>query len=128
MTPGERRAGQAGSVSVVVAAVAALTLSLAVGAADLARVLAAAARAQAAADAAALAAAQELAIPSGRDPGAVAAEYATRNGATLTGCTCETGSLEARVEVVVAVGRLVLGPDDRVVGARARAVVEIPPP
>ena len=118
-----------GSVSIVVVALMAIALVLAMGAADLARVLTGAARAQTAADAAALAAAQELALgSSGSAPGDLAAEYAGRNGAALTGCSCDAGGTEAVVTVTVQVGALLLAPDDRVVTARARAVVDVPAP
>lgn len=115
-----------GSASVVVAAIIAMVVVLALGAADVGRVLAAAARAQTSADAAALAAAQELAIPSGRVPQDVAAEYATRNGAVLVECVCSTGASEASVEVQVDIGDLLLFDGDRVVVAKARAVVATP--
>jgi Flp pilus assembly protein TadG len=126
--PASLRAGrsvqsQRGSVSVVAAAVAALTLVLAMGCADVARALTASARAQNAADAAALAVAQELAFPGGRDPSELAADYAARNGATVTGYTA--GSFEVTVEVAVPVGALLLFPDDRVATATARAVVDL---
>ena len=116
-----------GSVSIVVVALMAMALVLAMGAADLARVLTGAARAQTAADAAALAAAQELASASnaGVDPTDIAAVYAERNGAVLTSCSCDAGGSEAVVAVTVQVGALMLAPDDRVVTARARAVVEL---
>jgi secretion/DNA translocation related TadE-like protein len=120
--------GERGSVSIVVVALMAVALVLAMGAADLARVLTGAARAQTAADAAALAAAQELASASGADPAELAAAYADRNGAVLTACSCDAGSTEAVVTVTIAVGELLLGPDDRVVTARARAVVDVPAP
>jgi DNA topoisomerase-1 len=118
-----------GSVSIIVVALMAVALVLAMGAADLARVLTGAARAQTAADSAALAAAQELAVgSSGSAPGDLAAEYAGRNGAVLTACSCDAGSTEAVVTVTVQVGALLLAPDDRVVTARARAVVDVPAP
>jgi Flp pilus assembly protein TadG len=112
----------------VVVALVAVALVLAMGVADLARVLTRAARAQTAADAAALAAAQELAAASGAgvESADLAAAYAERNGAVLTACSCEPGGTEAVVTVTVRVGSLVLAPDDRVVTARARAVVDIP--
>ncbi len=122
------RAPERGSVSIVVVALMAVALVLAMGVADLARVLTGAARAQTAADAAALAAAQELASASGAgvEPADLAAAYAERNSAALTACSCEAGSTEAVVTVTVQVGSLVLAPDDRVVTASARAVVDIP--
>jgi Flp pilus assembly protein TadG len=122
------RATERGSVSIVVVALMAVALVLAMGVADLARVLTGAARAQTAADAAALAAAQELASASGAgvEPADLAATYAERNGAALTACSCEAGGTEAVVTVTVQVGSLVLAPDDRVVTASARAVVDIP--
>ncbi len=115
-----------GSVSIIVAAIVAMVVVLALGAADVARVLVVAGRAQTAADAAALAAAQELAIPSDRDPRDVAAEYAGRNGAVLVDCVCASGTFEANVEVRVDVGDLLLFDDGRSVVAKARAVVAMP--
>jgi secretion/DNA translocation related TadE-like protein len=115
-----------GSASIVVAAIIAALVVLALGTADVARVLAAAATAQTAADAAALAAAQELAIPGGLDPAAVAAEYADRNGAAVVDCECVVETFEAVVTVRAAVGPLSLFADDRAVEATARAVVDLP--
>jgi Flp pilus assembly protein TadG len=120
------RAPERGSVSIVVVALMAVALVLAIGVADLARVLTRAARARTAADAAALAAVQELALPSDLEPVDLAATYAERNGAVLTACSCEAGGTEAVVTVTVQVGSLMLAPDDRVVTARARAVVQVP--
>jgi secretion/DNA translocation related TadE-like protein len=114
-----------GSVSVVAAGVMVLTVVVTVGAADVGRALVAQARARTAADAAALAAAQELALPSGRLPAEVAAEYAGRNDGELLSCSCDPGSQEAVVEVRVSVGALFLASDDRWVTARARAVVDL---
>ena len=59
-------------------------------------------------------------------PADLAAAYAERNGAVLTQCSCDAGGSEAVVSVTVQVGALMLAPDDRVVTARARAVVELP--
>jgi secretion/DNA translocation related TadE-like protein len=132
--PGERRIAlvgastQRGSVTLVAAAMMAMALTFALGLADVARVLIAAARAQTAADASALAAAQELAVPTGHDPSAVAAEYADDNAAELIDCQCRVGSYEAVVTASVEVGPLLLFADDRWVDARARAVVMQPPP
>ncbi len=117
------RRSERGAVSLVTAAVAGMALVLAMGAADVARVLVASARAQTAADSAALATAQELAIPSGRDPAAVAADYAGKNGGSLVACRCDPGTFEATVTVSVGVGPLVLVPGERAVEAAARAVV-----
>ena len=119
--PGTER----GAVSLVTAVVAGVALVLAVGASDVARVLVASARAQTAADAAALAAAQELALPSGQDPAAVAADYAGRNGAAMVDCSCPLGASEATVKVMVEVGALLLVGGDRAASARARAVVDL---
>jgi len=121
-----RRRGEAGSVSVVVAAIVAALVVHALGTADLARVLTTAATAQAAADVAALAAAQELAIPGELDPADVAREYAGRNGTIVVTCECAAGTFEAVVTVRAAVGPLALFPDDRAVEATARAVVDLP--
>ena len=119
---------QAGSVSIVAAALMSIALVLAIGAADVARVLTKAARAQTAADAAALAAAQELAAPSAGEPSpaSVAAWYSARNGAELIDCACDPEGSEVVVAVQVDVGSLTFAPDSRVVTARARAVVEPP--
>jgi hypothetical protein len=62
-------------------------------------------------------------VPSARDPGDLAREYAERNGATLASCHCEREATEAVVEVRVPIGRLILLGGGRVVTARARAVV-----
>jgi hypothetical protein len=90
---------------------------------DLLRALEGVARAQTGADAAALAAAQELALPTGADPAAIAGDYAGRNGTTLVSCVCQPPSAEAVVEVQVTVPFLLLG-GSRTVQAVARAVVE----
>jgi secretion/DNA translocation related TadE-like protein len=115
---------ETGSVSIVVAAIVAMILVLGLGAADLAKALVAVSRAQAAADAAALAAAQELALPSGREPADAASEYASRNGAELIECRCPAGTLEATVRVRVPVGYLSTLGGERIIEARARAVVD----
>ncbi|HYJ60802.1 MAG TPA: hypothetical protein VE032_04980 [Actinomycetota bacterium] len=94
----------------------------------MATVLAARSSARTAADAAALAAAQEMAFATGADPAELAAAYADRNGAELTSCTCAAGALAATVEVRAPVRDLLLLPGDRVVVARARAVVDLPAP
>lgn len=118
--------GQRGSVSVLLAAGILVVLVLVLGITDVGRVLVARSKARTAADAAALAAADELALPTGADPAALAAEYATRNGADLTACTCTAGTFEAVVMVEVTTGDLLLFPGVRVVVARARAVVDLP--
>lgn len=118
--------GERGSVSVVVAGLVALVLAASLATADLVRALSAVARAQTAADAAALAAAQEVALPSGREPEEVAAEYAARNGAALEACRCEAGTFEASVGVRLPVGRLLLLGGGRTARAEARAVVDVP--
>lgn len=119
-----RRSGsERGSVSILAAGVMYLAAALSLVGVDLLRVLEAKARAQAAADAAALAAAQELAIPSEETPRDLAADYATRNGASLLSCRCEPGGTEAIVEVVVDVPLIFVGAS-RTVRSAARAVVE----
>jgi secretion/DNA translocation related TadE-like protein len=118
---------QRGSVTIVLVAMLGVVVLLAMGLADVGAVLGAAARAQDAADAAALAAAQEIAMPSGRSPTDVAAEYAARNGTEVTACACDPASFEATVTVRAAVGRLLLFDDGRGVEASARAVVALPP-
>ena len=115
-----------GSVSVVVAAIVLLALVLSVGVADVARVLVARSHARTAADAGALAAAQELALPSGTDPADVAADYADRNDAILTDCSCVAGTLGATVTVAIVVDGFLLVTGPRTVTARARAVVDLP--
>jgi secretion/DNA translocation related TadE-like protein len=115
-----------GSVSVVAAVVIGITLVCSLGVADVAKALVARAHAQAAADAAALAAAQELALADGRDPAEPAAEYATRNGASIVSCDCPAGGSEAIARVTLPVGSLFLLADDRTVTASARAVVDLP--
>jgi secretion/DNA translocation related TadE-like protein len=119
--PGSER----GSVSIAAVGVMVLVVILSLASADLARVLAVASRAQTAADAAALAAAQALVIPEdGASPKDAAAEYAERNGSDLVSCSCDPGADEATVVVRTAVGRLLLFGNDRVVTAKARAVVD----
>ena len=117
---------QRGSVSVLMAAGILIVFVLVLGVTDLGRVLIARSKARTAADAAALAAADELALPSGADPAELAAEYAARNGADLTACTCAVRTFEADVMVQVTTGDLLLFPGARVVVARARAVVDLP--
>ena len=115
--------GQRGSVTVLAAGVLVLAGVLTLAAVDLLRAVQARAVAQTAADAAALAAAQEIAIPSGRSPQDVAAEYARLNEAVLITCACDPGSTEAVVEVEAMVDLVFVG-RDRTVRARARAVIE----
>jgi uncharacterized membrane protein len=117
---------QCGSVSVVIAAAVLLALVLSIGVADVARVLVARSHARTAADAAALAVAQELVLPTGVDPAEIAGRYAERNGAVLTGCACEAGTLEATVTVSIVVDGFLLVTGVRTVTARARAVVDLP--
>jgi secretion/DNA translocation related TadE-like protein len=117
---------QRGSVSVTLAAGILVVLVVTMGIADVGRVLVARSRARTAADAAALAAADELGLPTGRDPAELAAEYAMRNGATLTACACNVGTFQADVAVTVPVGDLLLFPGARDAVARARAVVDLP--
>jgi secretion/DNA translocation related TadE-like protein len=117
-----------GSVSVVLVALLGVVVLLATGVADAAAALHASERAQDAADAAALAAAQEIAIPGGRTPNDVAAEYAQRNGGALEACSCDPASFEVVVTVGAPVGRLWLFADDLVADASARAVVAMPSP
>jgi hypothetical protein len=94
-----------------------LAVVLTMGAADVGRVLMAQARVR-------TAAAQELALPTGRSPHDVGAEYAARNDGELLSCSCEPGTSEAVVEVRVPVGSLFLAPDDRWVTTRSRAVID----
>ncbi len=115
-----------GSISVALATALAFAAILAAFTADVSRTAGARARAQAAADAAALAAAQELVVPTGVDPAAVAAEYAERNGARLVECDCQPGGDDAVVTVRVTIDLRFLA-QTRTVQARARAVVAAPP-
>jgi len=121
-----RTSDERGSVSIVMAAGVAVVLVLTMGVADLGRVLTARGRARVAADAAALAVAQELAVPSGLDPAALAAEYAEANDAEIVSCGCAAGTFEALVVVRVPVGDLLLVPGSPTIDARARAVVDLP--
>jgi secretion/DNA translocation related TadE-like protein len=121
-----RIATERGSVSVVVAAAVGMSLIVTMGAADVGRALVARSRAEAVADLAALAAAQELALPSGTDPGELAADFAIRNGARLVSCSCAEGTSEAIVRVAVRVRGFLLPLPDRDVIGVARAVVDVP--
>ena len=127
MRAGSRIGRERGSVSVVVAAAVGVSLVVTMGAADVGRALVARSRAEAVADLTALAAAQELALPSGIDPGELAADFALRNGARLVSCSCAEGTSEAVVRVAVRVGGFLLPLPDRDVIGVARAVVDVPP-
>jgi secretion/DNA translocation related TadE-like protein len=115
-----------GSVSIVAAATIGMVLVLIMGSTDVAHVLVARAHAETAADASSLAAAQELAIPSGRDPCEVAAEYASRNRASLQSCAVNTDAYDVTVGVTVDAGSLLLFPGPHLVGARSSAAVDVP--
>lgn len=115
--------GDRGSVTVLTAATLFLAGVIVLASVDLMRVVGAQARAQVAADAAALAAAQEIALPSGRQPQELAVQYAEHNGATLLSCRCDPESGEAVVEVESLVPLMFVGAD-RTVRASARAVIE----
>jgi secretion/DNA translocation related TadE-like protein len=121
-----RIATERGSVSVVVAAAVGMSLIVTMGAADVGRALVARSRAEAVADLAALAAAQELALPSGTDPGELAEDFAIRNGARLVSCSCAEGTSQAIVRVAVRVRGFLLPLPDRDVIGVARAVVDVP--
>lgn len=116
--------GERGSVSVVVAAVAALSLVMSLLVLDLWRAVIARARAQTAADAAALAAAGSMWSRDGPDPASAASEYAERNGATLESCACPPGGSEAVVTVRITFGVATIPGANRDVRATARAVIE----
>jgi secretion/DNA translocation related TadE-like protein len=120
---GSKGRSESGSVTVLAVGMVLLGAVLTLASVDLMRAVHAKAGAQTAADAAALAAAQEIALPSGRSPREVAADYAGRNGATLVTCRCEPGTAEAVVEVAASVSLLFVG-GDRTVRASARAVIE----
>jgi secretion/DNA translocation related TadE-like protein len=115
-----------GSASLVVSVALALAAIFAAFSADVVRAVGARARAQTAADAAALAAAQELVVPSDRDPVEIAEEYATRHGARVVSCGCATEGDEVVVVVELDVTLPLLG-QTRTVRAAARAVVAAPP-
>jgi secretion/DNA translocation related TadE-like protein len=115
-----------GTVTVVAAAVLAVLLACSMGLADIARALHGRAEARTAADAAALAAAQELAMPSGQEPAALASAYAERNGALLVACACAAGSADAVVTVRRSLDGLWFVPGPIGVSAEARAVVDLP--
>jgi secretion/DNA translocation related TadE-like protein len=117
------RRREGGSITVLTAGILLLGGALVLASVDLMRAVEVRARAQVAADAAALAAAQEIALPAGRTPAEVAAEYAERNGATLVTCQCDPGTGEAVVEVEASVTFLFVGADGAV-RASARAVIE----
>jgi secretion/DNA translocation related TadE-like protein len=119
-------AGDDGSVSVVVAAIALVILVMTMGLADVAHTLTVRAKARTAADAAALAAAQELAFPGGEDPVAIAATYAQRNGAEMIDCKCSIGTFDAVVSVRIEVHGLVLVPGSHEVVVTSRAIVDLP--
>jgi secretion/DNA translocation related TadE-like protein len=120
----DERARERGAVSVVVAAVAALSLVMSLLVLDLWRAVIARARAQTAADAAALAAAGSMWSRDGPDPTAVASAYAERNGGTLEACECPEGGPEAVVTVRITFGVTTIPGAHRDVRATARAVVE----
>lgn len=109
---------EAGSVTILAAGILFLAGVIVLASVDVMRAIQARARAQVAADAAALAAAQEIALPSGRPPAEVAAEYAGRNHATLLSCVCDPGTAEAVVEVEAPVDLIFVGPDRTVRASR----------
>jgi secretion/DNA translocation related TadE-like protein len=115
-----------GSVSVVAAGSLVILLVCTMGISDLGRAMRVRAQARTAADAAALAAAQELAMPSGQDPAAIAATIAERNGGVLRACVCAMGTDEAVVTVERSVAGLWLVPGTFILSVRARAVVDLP--
>lgn len=122
------RGGERGSITVVAVAVMALIVVMTMGAADVGVALIARAHAQQAADAAALAAAQELALPSGRGPATVAADFAARNDARLVACVCTSGTTQAITTVTVDIPHWLLFAGAHTVTVRARAVVDSPTP
>jgi secretion/DNA translocation related TadE-like protein len=121
--PRTPRPRERGSITVLSAGILLLAGVLVLATVDLMQAVLGQARAQVAADAASLAAAQEIALPTGRSPAEVAAEYAAMNGAILLVCRCEPGTAEAVVEVEAPVTLVFVGPD-RTVRASARAVIE----
>ena len=129
----QRARRERGSVTLVTAAILAVSVAMVLGSVDVWRVLQARSRAQVAADAAALAAAQDLALGGVQSPILSAATFAGHNGATLLTCECSPGAMEATVGVELPVGGLALFPDDLTVEAFARAtaggdaVLPLPP-
>ncbi len=110
-----------GSSTIVALALVSLLVLVAVGLAGIGRLIAAHVQVTAAADAAALAAAPVTFL--GGDPGAEAAEYASRNGARLLACSCDVDrGLETRVVTVEVSSTVDLGLlGTRVVRARSAA-------
>jgi hypothetical protein len=72
--------------------------------------------------------AQELAMPSGRDPVELATAYVEENGATLVACECDPETFSATVEVEVVIDGFLLVPGSKTVRAIAHAVVDLPSP
>jgi secretion/DNA translocation related TadE-like protein len=132
LTDGRVASSERGSVTVLVAAVIAVILTMVLLSADAARLLAGVSRAQTAADAAALAAAQEIALSADEDPAAVAAVYAEMNGGRLVQCVCPDGGPEGPPGAIVTVrvdpGPMFLLSEGADVEAMARAVVEATAP
>jgi secretion/DNA translocation related TadE-like protein len=118
--------GERGSVTVAAAGALVALLVCTMGISDISRVLRARTEARTAADAAALAAAQDIAVPTGADPAAPAADLAARNGARLIACECSVGGDDAVVTVERSVERLWLVPGALTLSVEARAVVELP--
>lgn len=115
-----------GSASIVVAGTLAVLLLMSAGLRDVAVVVRASIMAQTAADAASLAAVHEMSLPLEEAPIDVAARFASLNGATLLGCTCDPSTYAADVTVSVPVRELWFAPDTNSVVARAKAVVDLP--
>ncbi len=115
-----------GSVTIVTVAFLAVAVVLVMGVTDVAKVLVARERAQTAADAAALAAAQELALPSGLDPCAVAAGYAQVNGAAVLACEIPASGTEVTVTTISDAGPLLLFIGNATVTSTSRSVLDLP--
>jgi len=127
--PARNKAPQAdhGNASIAVVGGVAMILVFALGLSDLAVFFIARTRAQTAADSAALAAAAELIPGLGTEPEAKAEEFATANGARLTGCRCALGTSVAEVSVAVPV-TLTLSAFSDLTEVRARSRAEVVSP
>ena len=117
-------ASERGSVTVIAAAVLAMSAILGALVVDLTLAARTRARAQVVADAAALAAGQELVVPR-RDPAEVAREYAESAGATLVSCRCLPGGDDVVVGIALSAELPFLG-REVVATAHARAVPVLP--
>lgn len=127
MSPDRTHSADHGNASIAVVGAVAMIMVFMLGLSDLAVLFLARTRAQTAADSASLAAAAELIPGLGTDPEGKAREFATANGANLTGCRCALGSTVAEVSVAVPVAlTLAAFSDVKEVKAKSRAEVSFP--